>query len=247
MGALAHYLEGDGIATTQISLIREHTEIIRPPRALWVPFELGRPLGAPDDPKFQRRVLLAALELFDSVEGPLLVDFPDDAPGASVESDQTVEGWACPVGFAVAIDDQSDSERLRSVFRREVAELRPWYDLSVKKRNRTAIADFPPDSAQEFLDAFASGATLKSPIADVPLPVALRLAVQDLKAFYFEALTAQPGDTAPTSAQFNQWFWKETAAGRILKMIKQRCLNEADEALRKTGAMLLVPLDQAQS
>mgnify|MGYP005853247089 FL=1 len=102
MGALAHYLEGDGIATTQISLIREHTEIIRPPRALWVPFELGRPLGAPDDPKFQRRVLLAALELFDSVEGPLLVDFPDDAPGASVESDQTVEGWACPVGFAVA-------------------------------------------------------------------------------------------------------------------------------------------------
>lgn len=108
-----------------------------------------------------------------------------------------------------------------------------------------AVADFPPDSALEFLDAFAFGDTPESPIAGVPLAVALRLAVQDLKAFYFEALTARPGDISPTSAQFKQWFWKETAAGRILKMIKQRCVNGTDKALRKTGAMLLVPLDQA--
>jgi hypothetical protein len=40
----------------QISLVREHTEKINPPRALWVPFELGRPVGPPDEPAFQRRV-----------------------------------------------------------------------------------------------------------------------------------------------------------------------------------------------
>ncbi len=75
MGGLAHYLEEEGVATTQISLIREHTEIIKPPRALWVPFELGRPLGLPDDPALQTRVLVAALKLLEAERGPVLEDF----------------------------------------------------------------------------------------------------------------------------------------------------------------------------
>ena len=75
MGGLAHYLEEEGIATTQISLIREHTERVRPPRALWVPFELGRPLGLPDDSELQTRVLMAALRLLEAGDGPVLEDF----------------------------------------------------------------------------------------------------------------------------------------------------------------------------
>ena len=54
---MAHYIEEEGLATTQISLVRLHTEKIKPPRALWVPYELGRPLGQPNDPEFQKRVL----------------------------------------------------------------------------------------------------------------------------------------------------------------------------------------------
>ena len=34
-----------------------HSEIIRPPRALWVPFILGRPLGKPGDEAFQLAVV----------------------------------------------------------------------------------------------------------------------------------------------------------------------------------------------
>ncbi|MBT5161958.1 MAG: hypothetical protein HOL89_19300, partial [Alphaproteobacteria bacterium] len=49
MSALGHFLEEEGIATTIISLIRVHSEKVRPPRSLFVPFELGRPLGAPND------------------------------------------------------------------------------------------------------------------------------------------------------------------------------------------------------
>ena len=63
MGALGRWLEEEGIATTQISLVREHTAAISPPRALWVSFIMGRPLGVPGDPAFQRCVLLAALRL----------------------------------------------------------------------------------------------------------------------------------------------------------------------------------------
>ena len=74
MGALGHYLEDAGIATAGISLIRLHSEKIRPPRALWVPFELGRPLGVPNDPAFQTRVLQAVLDLVRAESGPVLVD-----------------------------------------------------------------------------------------------------------------------------------------------------------------------------
>ena len=56
--------------------MREHTEVVRPPRALWVTFELGRPLGVPDDPAFQSRVLRAALAMLDRTDGPLIVDYP---------------------------------------------------------------------------------------------------------------------------------------------------------------------------
>lgn len=245
MGALAHYLEVQGIPTTQISLIREHTETIGPPRALWVPFELGRPLGAPENPGFQRRVLLAALDLLNASKGPMLVDFPDDAPEGKTGSEARMEGWSCPVSFTSAIKQETDPERLRSAFKREVAALRPWYDLSLEKRDRTAMVEFGPDSASDLLAGFAAGdkpATLK---AEIPLATALRLAAQDLKAFYFEAATVRPGSASPASGAFNRWFWQETAAGRILKAVKERCLRETDKSLRKTGAMLLVPLDQA--
>ena len=79
MGGLGHYFEEQEIATTQISLIREHTETIKPPRALWVPFELGRPFGVPNDSEFQRSVLEHALDLLERSSGAVLEDFPEEA------------------------------------------------------------------------------------------------------------------------------------------------------------------------
>jgi hypothetical protein len=61
--------EEEGIATVAISLIRPQTENTKPPRALWVPFELGRPFGPPGDAAFQRRVILAALGMLERDNG----------------------------------------------------------------------------------------------------------------------------------------------------------------------------------
>jgi len=84
VSALGHYLEEEGIATVAISLIRPQTENTKPPRALWVPFELGRPFGPPSDPTFQKRVILAALRLLERESGPVIIeDFPDDDPRAT--------------------------------------------------------------------------------------------------------------------------------------------------------------------
>ncbi len=91
MCGLAHYFEDEGVASTAIALVREHAAAIRAPRVLWAPFELGRPLGAPDEPAFQRRVLRAALDLLESDDGPVvLADFPAEAPGPKAD-DST--GW----------------------------------------------------------------------------------------------------------------------------------------------------------
>ena len=65
MSALGHYIEEEGIATVAIALVRPQAERTRPPRALWVPFELGRPFGPPNDPAFQKQVILAALRLLE--------------------------------------------------------------------------------------------------------------------------------------------------------------------------------------
>ena len=60
--------------------MRENTERMQLPRFLWVPFELGRPFGAPNEPDFQRRVLRAALALLERDDGPVILeDFPDEA------------------------------------------------------------------------------------------------------------------------------------------------------------------------
>lgn len=244
MGALGHFLEAEGIPTTQISLIREHTEAIRPPRALWVPFELGRPLGRPMDPAFQRRVLLAALELFKAPDGPVLADFSDESAEDTGNEERESTVWACPVSFTAPAEDMSDAERLIDAFNQEVAELRNWYDAGIQKTGRTALVDFTPDDAAQLLGAYVLNGTATTAKADVPFAAALRIAAQDLKAFYFESVVARPGAIAPDSKTFNRWFWNETSAGRVLRAVKERCKNEPDLSLRMTGTMLLVPLDQ---
>ena len=101
MGVLSQYIEravsegGAGIATVQVSLIRPVSEAVRPSRALWVPFPLGRPLGPPNRPDVQIDVLRQTLGLVDQPAAPALVDYPD-----IIEDDiPDEEGWSCPVIF----------------------------------------------------------------------------------------------------------------------------------------------------
>ena len=110
MSALGYYLEQEGIATVSISLIREHTAALDPPRALWVPFMLGRPVGVPNDPKFQRKVVVAALNLLERDYGPLIEDFPEDAPDEDLGAEP--EGLNCPISFPRARSEGSLAERL---------------------------------------------------------------------------------------------------------------------------------------
>lgn len=234
MGALGHYLEEEGIATTQISLVREHTAAIRPPRALWVPFILGRPFGAPNDAAFQRRVLLAVLRLLEAPAGPVLEDYPEDAPQSAVAGDE--EGFACPVSFARAAEDDD-----RAALLQEIAELAPWHDIARGRRGRTtsALSGLAPEAAACFLSDFIAQPGLPPYRADLTRGLALRLACEDLKSFYLEAVSAQPGQRVAQQAQ--EWFWHETVAARCLLKLRESCLASADESVRQFAANNLIP------
>jgi len=133
VGGLAHFLEDEGLATTHISLVRSQTENTQPPRALWVPFELGRAMGAPNDAEFQTRVLRAAMALLKRDDDPVLIeDFPDDAPGDVAAQDG--DGWFCPISLPPLPMDMEAGGGFKAAMEGEIAELSTRYDMVLRAR-----------------------------------------------------------------------------------------------------------------
>lgn len=241
---LSHFIEEEGVPTAGISLIRPHTEIIKPPRALWVPFELGRPLGPPDDAEFQKRVLIALLKLLEAPQGPVLEDFPEDEP----ESDE-VTVLACPIDFARDTDVSENADKFLAAFRREITAMRPWYDMAVNKRQRTTVgvSGIGLENLGDFIYAFVKGELPENPRNDIPLASTLKFAVEDLKAYYVEGITAQPGQANASSKILQDWFWDKTVCGKVLLALKKVCETSPDDMLRMIGTFFIVPGEVART
>ena len=243
MGALAHFIETRGVATTQISLVREHTVAMTPPRALWVPFELGRPPGVPGDRAFQTRVLKAALALFEADSGPVLLDYAEEVPRRA-DSDGVIEGWVCPVRLPppeAAADEAGDRSE---AIAQEVALLLPWYDLAREARGRTTVglSGLAIEDAGRFLAGCLNAVPSESPVAGHPVAMAIKYAYEDLKAFYAEAATVRPG--AAGGDAFMNWFWGYTRAGGLLLDLKAALLKSEDELIRHMATGSIVPHSQ---
>ena len=213
---------------------------MQPPRALWVPFELGRPLGVPGDAVWQKRVLRAALDLLEAPNGPVIVDFPDDNPVASAEP----AILSCPVNFPAPVTDLNDMERLCETLQHEVKELRSWYDLAMKESGRTTVgvSGLDPEAVAAFVGAFLDGDIPSSPRDDMPALSLLKLANEDLKAYYFEAMAAQPGQKGVTGSALVNWFWRETAAGKVFFALRELWRDSDDSIMRRLSGSLLVPV-----
>lgn len=222
MGALSHYLERQGIPTTGISLVREHTEIVRPPRALWVTFELGRPLGIPDDAPFQRRVAKAALDLLERTDGPLIADHPEH-----VEEPADFSGWACPINLAPTAVDSLAAE---------IDRLATWHDRAVAGSGRTTVG-------VSGLDMPAAGALVTRALdGELPAAQTLKEAIDDLRAYYLEAASAFPDPGSPASRK--KWLWEETKLGAAMLALQPR-LAASDDPQHKTLANLtLIPASE---
>lgn len=73
VGLIQSIVERAGILTVSVTLCREITERVAPPRALFVDLPFGYPLGAPNDAPLQRRIILSALALLSESVPPAIV------------------------------------------------------------------------------------------------------------------------------------------------------------------------------
>lgn len=216
---------GAGIATVQISLIRPVTEATEPPRALWVPFPFGRPLGPPNRPDIQFEVLRRTLALVDQAAGPALIDY--DGP----EGDEQVEdtAWSCPVTFPAAAPE-SESDALVAQLRQEAQLLRPWFDEGLRARGRTSVGTSGKgvDSIEEMLEIlvrFSADAEMTVPEGYAhTMPQLLRYITDDIRYFYYEAAISKPGAAFPSPTDLLEWFFLKTVAGEVFYQVREKLL-----------------------
>ena len=223
MSAIAHWIEQQGISTVVIGLVRLHLEKIKPPRALWVPFELGRPLGAPNHKDFQIDVLSTALGLVESLSEPAIEDFALDDPTAKIDA-----SWEAP--------DTSSATTITE----EITLLKPLYQKQCVNISRTSVgvAKIPITEAAALLDKIIDGAEISSSRDDISPNLMMRLAIDDLKAYYIEAAIA---NNQPSSQQVYNWLWQDTALGRNIRRLRQQFIESKDAKLKAMGEKFFVP------
>lgn len=201
MSTLAHVFEAAGLATVVFASMIEVVERMKPPRALYAEFPLGRPLGKPQDPAFQLDVVRRGLALLDS-EHQVIETHPE-----VIESDETPMACALPPRFDPSAPPAVDEAR----------GLRAAYDRALAKRGVTAVgraldADAIVD-ALGVLHAWAGGANWK----DVPLPGKNTVAVcHDIRAYYDEAALELVTGPPPGGRAAEAWFFEQTEAGKTI-------------------------------
>jgi D-proline reductase (dithiol) PrdB len=201
VSTLAHVFEAAGLSTVVFASMLEVVQKVHPPRALYCEFPLGRPLGKPGDPAFQRDVLRGGLALLDATE-PVLEAHPE-----VIEADDTP--------MACAIPPRHDPDAPPSVD--EARGLRAAYDRAVTARGVSGVgraigADQVPD-ALAVLHRWAEG----EPWTDVPLPGKNTVAVcHDIRSYYDEAGLQLVEGPPPGGRAAEAWFFERTEAGRTV-------------------------------
>ena len=226
MCVLARAIEEAGLPTAAVALIKEHAERVKPPRALFVPFPFGFALGNPNDSAFQHKVLGALLGLFESESSPALAEFPEDAeaPVRLLQASGARDGADAPV-----TREPAD----------EITAVRGYYERWVAEnggRTMVGLCGVPQRrwrGLMKFLEAYSGGSDeeYEEKPADMPLARFIRVAADDIKAFYMEARMCQrPGER---DNDLQRWFWAETAAGAMLAKVAERLAASDDELVSR--------------
>jgi len=228
-------LEERGFSTVAIASVRPQAEKTRPPRALWTTSQLGRPLGEPEDPVFQRRVLMAALSLLERPGGPVILeDFNEDPPGW-----QDAPRWQAPPLTAVTGPLETPGA-WAAAFAAELTALLPRWQIAQARFGRTTVGlSFQTPAAwPEFATRFLAGELPRVAELDTPA-LALRMLSDDIKTLYGEV--AQAEGPAPSAHQIDEWFWRQTVAGRLLIALRTAAMASENNALKTVGGRFFVP------
>ena len=225
---LARVFEEHGLTTTAIVLIKEMALRVKPPRALAVPFPFGYALGQPQNPVYQHKVLAAALELLQYNETPVLAEYPDE-PGR-------------PVQLIQASDILAGTHPEPKPPAAEITALRGYYVRWLTEHNggtAVGVTGIPQErfrTVVRFLEAYTQGekADMEERPAEISLAQFIRLCVDDLKAFAYEARMAQrPQDT---EEELHRWFWGETGLAQLAKAVTARMAATGDPELKSIAS-----------
>jgi hypothetical protein len=223
-------LEAEGIATVMVSLVSSQSQPAAPPRVLWVPFELGRPMGAALEADFQREVLRELLMLFDVPRPPqagsVLAEFARDAPAQLDEP-----SWCAPaLSGATSVAE-------------EISLLAPAHAQFVARigRSTAVLSGLDVQTAAEFLSGFDAGIDTPPSVEGMSDLLRLRFAVDDLKAYYLEAASAAREQAS--SRQLHSWLWQQTRLGTMLKTFRRESLESDDQRRETVGGKFIVPRD----
>jgi len=202
VSTLAHVFEAAGIATVSLIATRSVAERMKPPRALYGEFPLGRPLGKPGDAEFQHSVLAQAFSTLDAPSGPVLVDHP-----AVIDAEEVPLTCSIPPRFDPDLPAAVD----------EANGLRKAYDRSLERRGVTSVgravqADGVPGALQVF-DDIANGADW--PDAGIPGGNPM-VACHDVRTYYEEAALELVDGAPPGGRAAEAWFFEETEAGKTV-------------------------------
>jgi hypothetical protein len=233
---LARIFESEGFATVLVGFVREHIEAVKPPRALWLNFPMGRPLGKPNDPDFQKGVIRAAFKLFEALSGPVLEDFSEVIPIRDGRM-----SYALPDALLLNPGEVGDLDALLAQAQAEVAALRPDYEAAKAARGRTTVGatELGTEELAPFIAQFARGEKVKkSPRKGVPPLALLKLAVEDLWAYFAESISHQRGITE--FEELGAAFWENTKAARLVLAVEAAAYASDDKALRQLVDMLLI-------
>lgn len=218
-----------------VGFVREHIEAYQPPRALWLNFPMGRPLGKPNHPEYQKHILRSAFGLFEKASGPVLENFPDVIP---VQNGRM--GYAIPPDYLFSKSDVGDIDALLVEVQEEVAALRPAYEAAVSERARTTVgaSDLDIEMLAPHIAAFIKGEKPGSPRRGLsPIP-GLKLVIEDLQAYYTETRTHR--DSVDDIELLGEWFWMRCKAGRMIMWLEAVALESDDRVLRQVVDMSLV-------
>lgn len=226
MSTLAHVFEAAGIATVALGSIRTQMEGTAPPRGLWCDFPLGRPLGIPNDPEFQHRVLASAFAMLTATE-------PTFEMYGEVIHDDGTEVASC------SLPPRHDADAHPAVD--EARGLRNAYDRAIAQHGnrmgagRVVDADDIADAIEAFVRVADGTDWKEAGIPGIPARVS-----QDIRGYYETAALALV-DHAPSAWAGTRWFFDQTEAGKVILGARKAI---ADSGAKQPVWFYMAPGDQ---
>ncbi|MEM9515544.1 MAG: hypothetical protein AAGA42_11870 [Actinomycetota bacterium] len=209
--------EQAGITTVNIGLVRGQLETSKPPRALYVEFPLGRPLGRPDDVELQTAVLTTALELTSRDDGPFIVDYPE------VIAEEGDEPASCPMPPRHDPDVHPAIDEARGI--------RNAYQRNVDATGRTLLGRVASPDVDGVVTLIEQVICLENGerLDDIGWDSATAIAAgQDIRAYYEEA-GLQLADNVVGARSLESWFYSVTEAGQLIRRA-QKVMKEQGTA-----------------